>query len=386
MTNSTSSEAPRRANGEGSVFRSASRGWVASITLNGRRKTLKAPIQTKAGAKELLRDLLRQRDDGVIARHSMTLTAYLPEFLAAARLRGCRPRSLEAYEDRLRKHVLPTLGRVRLDKLTSGQIERLYAAMAADGKSAATIGAVHTVLNAVLKHGKRRGVVGRNVCELVERPKVPKYEAHPLSLDDARRLLTAIAGHRYQAFWTFLIGTGTRFGEAAGLTWANLDLDTGIAVIRQAVGRVRSDGKSHLEITPVKTAAGVRTLPLPLWVVDALRAQRARVAELRLAAGPVWNDQDLVFPSGDGRPLNETTVWEAWTSVLKQAGLPHVRMHDLRHSFATIALDNGEDLLAVSRSLGHARIAITSDLYAGRVPAAQRRLVERYGELLAGTN
>src|SRR5439155_3045191 len=105
-------EAVRRANGEGSVFKSAGRGWCASITdLDGRRITRKASVQTRAGAERLLRQLLRERDEGAVARRSMTLERYVPEWLEAARLRGCRPRSLEAYEDKLRVHVMPALGK-----------------------------------------------------------------------------------------------------------------------------------------------------------------------------------------------------------------------------------------------------------------------------------
>jgi integrase len=146
-----------RANGEGSIYHSASRGWCASITgLDGKRVVRKAPEQSRAGAKALLRRLLREREEGAVARHSMTLERHLPEFLEAARLRGCRPRSLEAFEDRLRNHVLPTLGKVRLDKLTPGQVEQLYATKLDSGLSPATINCVHQVLGALLKRPAAR--------------------------------------------------------------------------------------------------------------------------------------------------------------------------------------------------------------------------------------
>lgn len=376
-----------RANGEGSVFRSAVRGWCASITdLEGRRVTRKAPEQSKRGAERLLRRLLAGREAGALARRSMTLASYAPQWLEAARLRGCRPRTLEAYADRLRVHVLPALGRVPLDKLRPGQVQALYAAKLDGGLSPATVGHIHLTLGGLLKHAKKRGLVGRNILESVDPPKVPRYQARALSIEEALRLLAAVKAHPHGALWTFLLGTGCRFGEAAGLTWDAVDLGAGTAVIRQAAVRVRRDGKTRVLLAGTKSAAGNRTLPLPPWVIEALRAQRARCAELRLAAGPAWDDMGLVFPSAIGTPLRENHVLVQWHRRLREAGLPSIRMHDMRHTFATLMLDSSEDLVAVSRSLGHASVGITANLYAGRVPGAQRRAVARYGELLAGAN
>ncbi len=104
---------------------------------------------------------------------------------------------------------------------------------------------------------------------------------------------------------------------------------------------------------------------------------------MRLPAGPVWDGMDLAFPSDRGTPLRQAHVRERWIAMLDAAGLPRCRMHDLRHTFATIMLDSGDDLVAVQRSLGHSKVSITADLYVGRVPNAQRRAVLRYGELLS---
>ncbi len=198
----------KRANGEGCVFQDATRGWSVAITIDGRRVVRKAPVQTRTGADQLLRKLLADRDDGGLVRGSMTLEKYVPEWLEALALRGVRPRSLEAYEDKVRKHLLPTLGKTKLDKLTTRQVERVYAAKLAEGLAPKSIDLLHTAFNGILKHAKRRGIITRNVLELVERPKVPKFEARPLTIEEAQRLLVAVQGHRDGAFWTFLVGTG----------------------------------------------------------------------------------------------------------------------------------------------------------------------------------
>jgi len=197
-----------------------------------------------------------------------------------------------------------------------------------------------------------------------------------------------VRDERHGSLWTFMLGTGCRFGEAAGLTWANLDMEEGIANIRQQVTRERADGKVRYILSPTtKSDAGQRDLPLPTWVVAALRVQRSRVAEMRLAAGPAWQDHDLVFPSDSSRPLQENHVLVVWHRTLKALGFeadgkPPVRMHDLRHTKGTLMIDEGEELVVVQRTLGHARQSITADLYVGKVPKALRKAADRFGELL----
>ncbi len=382
----------KAANGEGSVFFAKGLGWCAKITQDGRRVTRKAKVQTKEGAEKLLRRLQREADKGPIGRRSPLLKRYVPEWLAAAELRGCRPRTLELYEHRINKHVLPLLGNTRLDKLTVRLVRELYTAkLKGSGQSRplspATVAHMHQLLGNLLKHAMREGHVGRNVLQAIDPPKVPKFEARPLQLEDARRLLDAARAHRYGTLWTFLLGTGCRFGEAAGLTWDAVDLEAGTIGIHQAAIRVRKDGRYRMVLAPPKTPAGRRTLPIPPWVAAVLKTQRDRVEFMQRKAEPVWQEMGLVFPSGVGTPLRESHVREAWIQFLKAAGLPEkTRMHDLRHTFATLMLDDGGDLVALQRNLGHSRLNVTADLYVGRVPAAQRRAVERYGELLAGAN
>ena len=167
-----------------------------------------------------------------------------------------------------------------------------------------------------------------------------------------------------------------------------MDLDEGIATIRQAVTRYRQDGHVRLAIDRTKTEAGNRQLPLPSWAVDALKSQRVRVAELRLLAGSSWADRDLVFPNRRGGPLAENHILVTWHRALERIKLPdekpfpRLRMHDLRHTKGTLMVDEGEDLVVVQRTLGHARQSITADLYVGKVPKALRRAADRFGELL----
>jgi integrase len=379
----------RRANADGSIFFWEGRGWYAAITdTSGRRIQRKAPRQTKGGAEKLLRELLAQRDRGELTKGTKTLSQFKEEWLEAARLRGCRPRTLESYREKIEKHVEPTLGRLQLAKITAENLDKLYADRQKAGASPTSVGMIHATLFNLLKLAKRRRYVAVNVAEHVDPPKATKYAARTMSIEECQNLLTAARDQRHGALWTFMLGTGCRFGEAAGLTWENLDMDDGIAHIRQQVTRERSDGKVRYVLSPTtKSDAGQRDLPLPTWVMAALRSQRSRVVEMRLAAGPAWDDNDLVFPTDAGRPLQENHVLVVWHRVLKEIGIEGegkrpVRMHDLRHTKGTLMIDEGEELVVVQRTLGHARQSITADLYVGKVPKALRKAADRFGELL----
>jgi integrase len=383
-----SDEPKKRSNGEGSTFYwEARKAWYAAVTnADGKRVVRKAERQTKAGADAALRKLLTNVENGELASGGPTLEKFVPEWLAAARLRELTPRTLEAYEEKIRVHVLPTLGKKKLDKITASSIESIYRTKM-DAKpplAAASIRTLHAILYGLFKQALRRRYVAVNVMQQVECPRAKKFQAHPLTLVEARRFLPAFADHEHASFWTLILATGCRFGEAAGLTLTDLNLDEGIALIRQQVSRQKDErGKYVLVIVEgAKSDAGYRVAPLARWAVAALRIQRTRVNEARLRAGNKWVDHDLVFPNRYGGPLRETHVNAKWKAMLAAAGLPDIRMHDLRHTKGTVMVDEGEELLVVQRTLGHARQSITADTYVGRVPKALRQAADRYAELL----
>ena len=364
---------PRRANADGSVFFWKGRGWYAAVTgPDGRRIQRKAPKQTAAGAEALLRRLLRQRDAGELTRGQVTLAQFKEEWLRAVKLRGCRPRTLDSYREKIEAHVEPTLGRVRLDKLTAGQLEKLYARKLEAGLSLASVRMIHGNLHNLLKLDKRRRLVGQVVTELVDPPKVPKCAARTLSIAELGTLFRAIAGHRRGPFWRFIAETGAGFGEAAGLRRSDVDLEARIARIRTS-----------------KTEASLRDCHLTRRAVAALEAQARLVDELRLVAGDGWSEQGLVFPNARGGPLRENHVLAEWHRALEAIGLEGegmrpVRMHDLRHSKGTLMANAGEDVVVIQRTLGHAQVGMTADRYIGNVPKALRKAADRWDALLDG--
>ena len=385
-----------RRNGAGSIYRLKKDGsWRACITLpDGRRLIRKPTRDTEDGARELLRELLRKRDGGLLEGPGVTFRAAAEEWLKVCQDRQLRPRSLEAYAERLAMHIWPRLGEVPVEDLKPAQIQLLYRELLAprvgpDGKSRAglsprSIHAVHQVIYAVLRWAvDKRDLARRNVAALVELPRYDEYEPPSLSVDDVRRLLVAMEGHQHGALWTFLIGTGCRFGEAAGLQWRFVELETKSVRIQQAAVRMRGEDGLHYVLSPPKSKSSVRTIPLVEWVVEALRHQRMRVLEMRLAAGAEWSEYDLVFPRSNGSVWWEAHVLRSWHLFLAKHGFPRMRMHDLRHLAATLQFEDGTRVQVLQRLLGHANETITNAVYVGRdVPTALRQAADRYGRLL----
>jgi integrase len=307
--------------------------------------------------------------------------------LRACKRRNCRPSTLDSYRDKLERYVEPTLGRKRLDKITPSDVEKLYDKHAEAGLSPSSISAIHVRLHNLLKLAKRRKLVGQIVTELVDPPKVPKYEARTLTVTELNILFAAVTEHRCGAFWVFIAETGARFGEAAGVRTQDVDLAGRVARARKAVKRQKVNGKLKLVIEDVKTEAGRREWALTRRALAAIEQQITRNALAREVAGDRWTDHDLVFPNTIGGPLSEAHVNEEWHALLASIGLeaegkPPIRMHDLRHSKGTIMSDEGEDLVVIQRTLGHARSSITADLYVGRVPKALRSAADRWDTLL----
>ena len=378
----------KRQNGEGSVFLWPGRGWYAAITgVDGRRIMRKAPKQTERGAERLLRDLLAQRDRDELTRGSTTLAEFKEEWLRACRLRNCRPRTLDTYREKMETHVEPTLGKKRLDRISAADLEKLYHAKLEAGLSPASVGMIHAHLHNLLKLAKRRRLIGYVVTADVQPPKVEKYEARTLSVEELRKLYHAVAPHRYGPLWVFIGETGARFGEAAGLLLDGVDTVGRIARARRAVKRQKVNGTWKLVIEDVKTEAGRREWALTRRALAAVEVQLERNELARQVAGNRWRDHGLVFCNTRGGPLREGHVNDEWHTLLasislEAEGTQPIRMHDLRHSKGTVMANEGEDLVVIQRTLGHAKSSITADLYVGKVPKALRSAADRWDALL----
>jgi integrase len=373
----------RRGPREGSVYRRQSDNrWVGAVSVgyrDGKRVRRFVYASTRRELRERMSALLAASHQGLpVASDKQTVETFLAGWLATTRS-SVRPRTHESYTDMVRLHLLPTLGHQRLMTLAPQHVQALLDAKLAEGLSPRTVQYLHAILRRALGQAVRWGVVPRNVAALVSPPRVSRRELPVLTPDEARHLLEHIRDDRLEALYTVALALGLRQGEALGLQWEDVDLETGTLRVRHTLQRV--DGAPRL-MEP-KSAQSRRTIAMPSVAVRALREHRTRQLQERLWAGSRWQKSDFVFTSTIGTPLYSRPTTQRFQRILAAAGLPRVTFHSLRHACASFLLAQGVSPRVVMETLGHSQFSTTMDIYAHVMPAMQRDAAERMDALLA---
>ncbi|TYP86958.1 tyrosine-type recombinase/integrase [Blastococcus xanthinilyticus] len=381
-------ETRKRASGESSIYQDEDGRWHGFVSMgkkeNGRRDRRHVSGARRVDVVAKVRAIEAKRDAGFVeaAGRALLVAEWLNHWLDNIAARKVRARTLESYRSTVRLHLTPGIGHHRLDRLQPEHLERLYAALADKGLSPASILRGHRVLSRALKVASQRGKVGRNVATLVDPPTVKRPQtALPLSADEARRVMAAAGAHRNAARWTVALAVGLRQSEALGLCWADVNLDEGTLTVRRGIHRVAGQGLVYEE---PKAERSRRTLALPNQLVEALRTHRSAQLEERITAGSLWEDDDLVFAQANGRPIERKSDWQAWKALLHEAGVRDVRLHDGRHTAATLLLSEGVHPRVVMEVLGHAQMRTTTDTYSHVLPALGRDAADRMGNALWG--
>ena len=378
----------KRADGEGSIYQRVDALWVGELMVgyrpDGKPDRRRVSAKTQMECRRKLDALKQQHAHGTLTDRAKqhTLAGYLDRWLAGVKVR-VRPTTHERYAELLRLHVTPTLGKKRLDSIKPDDVQRLYALLLTKevdagqarkpGVGAAlsprTVHHVHTVLHTALEQAVKWGYLARNVCDVVDAPKVPARELRAPSSEDAAALLDAATADPLLTLWTLAVYSGARQGELLGLQWPDVDLEGGRLTIARTLLQTTRGGIPAY--APPKTARSRRTLALPEEAMQALRTHRQRQLEQRLLLGTDYSDYHLVFASAIGTPLGYRNVSRSFKAALVRAGLPAtIRFHDLRHGHATALRRAGTDIKTVSERLGHSSIGITADLYTHAVPQA----------------
>jgi integrase len=377
----------RAASGESSIYKGDDGRWHGFVSMGkkegGRRDRRHVAAIKRADVVRKVRELEEQRDAGIVLNSGRTMTVeqWLNHWLTAIAVRRLRPKTYENYSCNVRRHIVRLLGHHRLDRLQPEHLEAAWGQLSAEGLSSATVLLNHRILSRALTVALQRGRVARNVATLIDAPTARQEEVEPLTAAEARRLLQAAKDLPNGARWSVALALGLRQGEALGLLWDAVDLDAGTLTVRRALQRQK--GKGLLLVEP-KSRAGRRTIKLPVELRDALRVHRVRQAEQRLAAANVWEDGAFVFCQPNGRPIDARRDWLNWKALLKAAGVRDARLHDARHTAATLLLQQGIPARVAMQVLGHSQINLTLGTYSHVVPELAQDAADRMGKALWG--
>ncbi len=360
----------KRGNGEGSISRRPSGGWMGQFTVHtaeGRkRKTLYGRTRAEVAAK--LAKALVDREDGLLLdAGNLTLEEYLVRWLSDSVKSTVRASTFERHEQLVRFHIRPALGEIKLKALTPAHVRRLISDKLGGPLAAGTVRKIHSTLHKALSQAVSDGLIPRNAAAVKAPSPAPK-EMRPLSEAEARAFLKAAreSGDRFEALYVLAITTGLRRGELLGLRWDDADLERGTLRVGRAL--VRKGGRHTLGET--KTRRGRRLVNLTPRTVAVLKGHRKKQLEQRVQLAGMYEDHGLIFSSEIGTPLNpENLVKRSFKPLLKKAGLPEIRFHDLRHTCATLLMERGVHPKLVQELLGHATIAMTLDTYSHYLPS-----------------
>ena len=364
----------KRGNGEGTIHRRKGGGWCAQYTVytsEGRkRKTLYGKTRAEVGRR--LAGALSDREHGLtFDAGNLVLEDYLDRWLSDSVRDSVKQRTFESYAYVVRLHLSPSLGHVKLKTLSPAHVQGLYRSKLDSGLSLRTVQLIHTTLHKALKQAVQWGLVPRNVTEAVTAPRPNKKEIHPLTPRQARTLLDNAGRDRFEALYVLAITTGLRRGELLGLRWKDVDLERGYLQVRQQLVRT----KDGLTFTSPKGGKS-RSVRLSKRAIGALEGHRERQLEEKLRLDSLWKDNDLVFPTATGTPMDaDNLVKRSFRPLVARARLPRIRFHDLRHTFATLLLSRGTHPKVVQEMLGHADISQTMDTYSHVLPDMQERAV-----------
>jgi integrase len=367
-----------RGHNEGSVyFDNEKQRWVAEISIGG-GKYKRVRCKTKQEALQKKNELLRQHQQGILPTGpQQKLKDYLPQWLEHVQKDNLRVSSYVKYK-KLMKYIVEDLGDVWLQKLTPDQVKRFYSKKLEDGLSTKTVNSIHGLLHVALETAVTWGYVPRNVCSIIEPPRIVSRQGAPITIEQAKVLLEQVKAHRLEVLLTMAIVTGMRRGELLALRWSAVDLQRGIAIVLATVDYIPKYG--YVETEP-KTKAGKRPISLPPFLVEMLREHKAKQELQHKKVGEKWENRNLVFPDLHGGYFNPRYLEKTFSKIIADSGLPDMHFHDLRHSAASILLSMGVNIKQIQELLGHSSVTITLDRYSHLLPTMQEGVVNVWKEV-----
>jgi len=353
-------------------------------TAKGLRQRTKGGFLTRKKAETFLNETIaRLQDGGFVDPSKVTVAEFLVDSWLPSRATSLRPTTFDAYTRIVDRHVVPRLGHVRLQQLSPHDLDRFYADVLNAGLAPKSVRNMHTMLHKALRDAMRKNLVVRNVADAADPPRLARpgeNEMKTWSPEHLRVFLNEISKHRLGAAYILAATTGMRRGEVIGLRWRDVDLSARRLVIAHTITAV---GYKLVEGAP-KTNRGRRTIALDVETARLLTEHRDRQRAEKDAVGIGYRDRGLVFAREDGSPVHPDYFSQTFDRTVARLGLPRIRLHDLRHTHATLGLAAGVPVKVMSSRLGHATSAFTQDVYMHAIPELEEAAAEQIAGLVFG--
>lgn len=402
----------RSANGSGSIRRieRTANGkkytyWQARYTTGydpatGKQIQRSVNGKTKAEVAEKLRKITAEIDQGIYVEPcKLTVAEWLNIWLEDY-VGDVRPSTAYNYKRNLELHVIPFVGAVKLEALSPQMIQRIYNALSKPsdpGKKPLqpkSVKDVHGVFHKALEQAVKNGYIRTNPADACVLPKKEKHDVQPLEYNQIQRFLQKIEGHVHEYYYKIAMFTGLREGELLGLTWDCVDFEDGLLTVKQQLRKSQEKGGGYY-ISPTKNGKQ-RTIALAPSVIELFRMQQKHLMELEAAAAGAWSntarlvcaldnqehEYNLVFRNEIGNRLSYRTVYDCFKRVVADMGMKEVRIHDLRHTYAAISLESGDDIKTLQSNLGHATAAFTLDIYGHMTNRMRKYSAERMEQFI----
>ena len=368
----------KNAKGSGTIRKRSDGRWEARYTTGIDPKTGKQTQKSVYGktqkeVRQKLTEVTAEIDSGTYLEQTKdTVGEWLDTWLKTYALYSVKSYTYDAYERSCNIHIKPALGRIRLSALTAPQIQQFYNSLITEKElSPKTVKNIHGVLHRALGQAVKLGMLRSNPTNVCDLPKAHRKEIKPMEQAEITRFLQAIQGTKYGLVYQITLFTGLREGEVLGLTWDCIDFQHNALYVNKQLQKTQKVGGQYV-LAPTKSGRS-RMITVAPSVMDLLKKQKSQQAQMRLLVGQDWkNPWDLVFTNEFGGNLSHFTVYKTFKEIVRSIGLEQERFHDLRHSYAVVSLESGDDIKTVQTNLGHATASFTLDVY-GHVSQKMRQ-------------